>query len=187
MPDWITSFGYLGFFIGAILEGELVLLTAVQTARMGYLNVYLALTCVFAGTVAVDWSCYLIGRHRGRSFIERSEKLQRKFERMQRLFENKGSFLLFVYRFMYGFRIVLPVLFGVSNVHPIRFATYSLASTLLWVVSFGLLGYHFAGWVLSAVQEVQTWWWLAAIPLAVLGLVFAYRRPSEKATSGDSV
>lgn len=175
MSDWITQLGYLGAFLGAFVEGEILLLTAVQTARMGLLDLYGVLGCFFAGTLAADWTFFLIGRYRGRAYIASSRKLGRQFIRMKQLFVRKGGILLFAYRFMYGFRIILPVLFGVYKVRFLHFAICSLISTSIWVGVFGYLGYHFSTWLQQQMQQWSAYSWIFWLVL-LLGAVLVFLR-----------
>jgi membrane protein DedA with SNARE-associated domain len=47
---------------------------------------------------------------------------------------------MLAYRFMYGFRVVLPLVFGMSEIPTRRFALFSLISTALWLSALGMLG-----------------------------------------------
>ncbi len=183
MADWLVSLGYLGAFIGAFLEGEIVLLSALQAVRMGYLNLVGILISFFAGTVAADWFFYLTGRHRGRAFLERHPRMHRPFQKMERQFNKWGDFLLLTYRFMYGFRVVLPLLFGLSGVKPLRFALYSLIGTAVWISFFTILSFFFTGLVMEAIGLLQSWSWaLLLIPIGTATAVWWYRkhyRPSS--------
>lgn len=187
MADWLVSLGYLGAFIGAFLEGEIVLLSALQAVRMGYLNLSGILISFFAGTVAADWFFYLTGRHRGRTFLERHPRMHRPFIKMERQFNKWGYFLLLTYRFMYGFRVVLPLLFGLSGVKPLRFAFYSLMGTALWISFFTVLSLFFTGLVMEAIHLLKSWSWaLLLIPIAIATVVWWYRKHYSSSPTNES-
>lgn len=96
---------------------------------------------------------------------------------MERLFAHRGKVLLFLYRFMYGFRIVLPLLFGLSNVPIAQFALYSLTSTIVWIFIFSLLSYFFSGLLLHLIQELQSWGWIILVlPVLILTLAWVYKK-----------
>ncbi len=158
MAEWISSLGYLGAFLGAVLEGEVAFVTALQATRMGYLDFYYVLLAVFLGAQAVDWSLYLAGKRGGQAAIERRPKLKPRFEQMAGVVEQRSTLLLLGYRFMYGFRIVLPTLFGVVKISTRRFALFSFISTLLWVLIVGNLGFFFSGPLLSGLAKLQAYW-----------------------------
>jgi membrane protein DedA with SNARE-associated domain len=156
MAEWIESLGYIGAFLGAVVEGEIAFLTAVQATKLGYLNFYYVLLAVFLGAQLVDWSLYLAGKRGGQAAIDSRPKLKPRFAKMSEAVEQRSTVLLLAYRFMYGFRIVLPTLFGVAKVPVQRFALFSFISTLLWVLIIGNLGFFFSGSLLYAIKHIQT-------------------------------
>jgi membrane protein DedA with SNARE-associated domain len=187
MSDWLVSLGYLGAFIGAFLEGEVVLLSALQAVRTGYLNLGGILLSFSMGTLAADWFFYLTGRHRGRTFLERRPRMHRPFIKMERQFNKWGYFLLLTYRFMYGFRVVLPLLFGLSGVKPLRFAFYSLMGTALWISFFTVLSLFFTGLVMEAIHLLKSWSWaLLLIPIAIATAVWWYRKHYSSSPTNEN-
>ena len=133
MIEWLLSLGYLGAFIGVILEGEILLLSVLQTANLGYTNLYGIIVAAFLGTLLGDWFFFLTGRRRGRAFLENRPKLQAKFQKANRMVEKNSTWLLLSYRFIYGFRVILPLSFGISAIPLRKFAIFSLISTILWL------------------------------------------------------
>lgn len=146
MTEYLASLGYLGAFLGAAVEGEILLLTLLQTAQLGYTNYLGILVAGWFGTFCMDWFLFLNGRYQGRSFVTGRERLTRQLDRMESYFSNHGWWLLLLYRFIYGCRIVLPLLFGIMGIPPKQFMVYSLISGLLWISLIGLAGLYVSEW-----------------------------------------
>lgn len=144
---------YLSIFAGAVLEGELVYISAIQAAQAGYVDLYGAIAAFFLGTFCTDWFYFLTGRKQGRRYLDRNEKLQLKAAKIDHLLANYGTLLLLSYRFIYGFRIVLPLLFGASKLSSRRFLLFSLLSTIIWVSIYGWIGYYFTNWLLEQLKS----------------------------------
>lgn len=180
MAEWVSSLGYFGAFLGAVLEGEVAFLTVIQASRLGYLNFYYVLLAVFLGAQAVDWSLYLAGRKGGQAAIDCRPKLQPRFNQMAVAVEQRSTLLLLAYRFMYGFRIVLPTLFGVAKIPVRRFAIFSFISTLLWVIIIGNLGFFFSDTLLYGLSQLKTYW-PALLTIAILAgfLTYYFQRQSS--------
>lgn len=149
----MNPLAYLSIFAGAALEGELVYISAIQAARAGYVDLTGAIIAFFLGTFCTDWFYFLTGRKQGRRFFERNEKLQRQAARIEHLMARHGTLLLLSYRFIYGFRIVLPLLFGMSSISRQRFLWFSLLSTSIWVSVYGWIGYYFTHWLLEQLKS----------------------------------
>lgn len=144
---------YLSIFVGAVLEGELVYISAIQAAQAGYVDLAGAVAAFFLGTFCTDWFYFLTGRKQGRRYLERNEKLQLKAAKIDHLLARYGTLLLLSYRFIYGFRIVLPLLFGASKLSSRRFLLFSLLSTSIWVTVYGWIGYYFTNWLLEQLKS----------------------------------
>lgn len=153
--EWLQSLGYLGAFIGAVMEGEIVLITFIQLARLGYLNLPLVIGMFSLGTLVTDWACFFIGRKNGRKYITNHPKLSPQFEKMDRLMNKRKQLLLLTYRFMYGFRFILPILFGFSSVSIRQFIFYSVLGNIVWVSCFASLGYFFSELALDYLEQIQ--------------------------------
>lgn len=149
----MNPLAYLSIFAGAALEGELVYISAIQAARAGYVDFYGAIAAFFVGTFCTDWFYFLTGRKQGRRFFERNEKLQQQAARIEHLMARHGTLLLLAYRFIYGFRIVLPLLFGMSTLPKQRFFWFGLLSTSIWMTVYGWIGYYFTHWLLEQLKS----------------------------------
>lgn len=179
MTDWLISLGYLGAFIGAFVEGELILFTVVQTARSGYLTLAGVVASFFIGTLIADWFFFLTGRYRGRTYLGKYKRLQKPLANMETLFAQKGRALLFGYRFMYGFRSVLPLLFGLSNISIAEFALYSLVSTSVWITFFTIVSYYFSDLFLQLSSVLTLWGWILVFVL-ILALGWLFYKQKQK-------
>ena len=178
IPEWVESMGYLGVFLGAALEGEILLLTFVQLGRLGYINLYITVFIFGLGTLVTDWFFFLAGRKQGRRFFDKRPKMKAKLEQMDSILQKRQRFLLTFYRFMYGFRVVLPVLFGLSRISLKHFAVYSIVGTVVWVASFSLAGYYFAEWIFEHLEWLKSNLWILFIVLGSVVLIIWRLRKS---------
>ncbi len=166
---------YLSIFAGAVLEGELVYISAIQAAQAGYVDLYGAIAAFFLGTFCTDWFYFLTGRKQGRRYLDRNEKLQLKAAKIDHLLANYVTLLLLSYRFIYGFRIVLPLLFGASKLSSCRFLLFSLMSTIIWVSIYGWIGYYFTNWLLEQLKSGRVLILVLGITLFVVSIALVKR------------
>src|SRR5690242_604020 len=111
--------------IGTFFEGETSILVASSLIHRGIFEGPYTMFFGFAGSFLSDWIYYLIGRANGKYFIARRPKLQTRFTPVQKFFHKHKLQILFSYRFLYGFRILIPVVIGMSNIRPMQFLGYS--------------------------------------------------------------
>jgi membrane protein DedA with SNARE-associated domain len=151
--NWLDPFKYLGVAIGAFLEGEIAYITAIQASIAGQLWWPVMLAFFFIGTHSADWFFYWMGRTYGISYLNRSAHWQKQAQHFQKWLSRHQMLLLLSYRFIYGFRVVLPAMFGIARIPPRRFALMSLLSTAIWMSTYGLLGYLFSTWMLGQIRS----------------------------------
>lgn len=138
---FVHEWGYVAVFLGAIVEGETVILTASALAALGYLNLYKIMVITFCTTVVVDQGLYLVGRKYGPAFFERFPKLRPRSDRAFRLLHRFDKWFILSFRFIYGIRVISPVVIGAANVEHKRFAPLNVLSAFIWTTVSCYSGY----------------------------------------------
>jgi membrane protein DedA with SNARE-associated domain len=95
----------------------------------------------FFGSFVSDWLYFLIGRLNGKYFIAKRPNLKSRLQPTQKFFRTHRLQILVSYRFLYGFRVILPLMIGMSDVRPLQFLGYSLAAGLTWAAMVSAVGY----------------------------------------------
>ncbi len=141
MEEFLRQYGYLALTLGSFLEGETAILVASSLVYTGIFGAPETVFFGFFGSFISDWMYYLIGRFNGLYFIERRPSLKARVEPVHRFFKTHRFQILLSYRFLYGFRVILPIMIGLTGVRPARFLMFSLASGLLWASLVSIAGY----------------------------------------------
>lgn len=169
LKEYLELHGYWVLFIGTFLEGEAILLLAGFLAFQGYLNILGVIGIAWAGSFIGDQFYFYLGRRKGRGLLKRFHFVARKFRGALKLIEKYGNFVAFVSRFTYGFRIVLPLILGITNLASRTFLWINLGSAFTWAVLFSLGGYLFgksASLVLDNVNNYEQY-----LILVLFGLI----------------
>ncbi len=138
---FLEEFGYLALMIGTFFEGETAILIASSLIHQGFFSATPMVIAGFAGSFVSDWLYYLIGRLNGKYFIDKRPKLKSRLEPVHTLFRKHQLQILLSYRFLYGFRVILPIIIGMSRVKPIHFLFFSIAGGLIWASIVSTAGY----------------------------------------------
>jgi len=143
LKEALESHGYWVLLIGTILEGEVILIMAGFLAFQKYLNLAAVIMTAFAGSFLGDQLYFYLGRKQGRILLQRFHFIAKRLREALKLIEKYGSFVAFISRFTYGFRIVLPIILGITRLPPRTFFLINLGSALSWATIFALAGYIF--------------------------------------------
>ncbi len=138
---------YLVIFIGTIIEGEIVLLTAGFLAYNGIVNIYAVMAIAVLGAITGDNLWYAVGRYGGRAFIDRYGKFmlltKERIRRAGEYFERHGRKTVFFSRFIFGTRIGSAALAGTFGMSRKRFICTNAFGAVTWVIITTFLGYFF--------------------------------------------
>ncbi len=173
----IEHYGYLAVFIGALVEGETILVMAGFLAHEGYLNLVGVMAIAAFGGFLGDQFFFALGRYRGREVLTRFPSLQARATRVGLLVLRYQNWLIVFIRFMYGLRVAGPILLGMTPVSHVRFAVVNLLGAIIWATLIGGAGYLFGQAVGLFLRDAQRYQAFALGTILLLGIGFwIYRR-----------
>jgi membrane protein DedA with SNARE-associated domain len=151
----IQTYGYVALLLGALIEGETILVIAGFAAHRGYLSLPLVILIASAATIACDQFLYFMGRIYGQDFLEKRPALHARSVRFRELLQRNQNLVIVGFRFMYGMRIVAPFVIGMSGIARKRFLALNMASGLLWASLFATGGYFFGAALEIVLSDIR--------------------------------
>lgn len=191
IPALIDSYGYLAVFVGAFLEGETILALAGLAASRGYLDFLLVTALALIAGFAGDQFYFYLGRRHGSAILARFPKARARAFQFDALLARWHAPLIVAIRFMYGFRLVGPVLLGMGRVPAWKFLVYNFIGAAIWAPLIAGLGYVFGAVVqglLDDVQDYELWLFLAIAAVGAGGVLLhrlRARRPAARKRSSS--
>ena len=122
----LSDYGYAAVFVGSLLEGETILVLAGFAAHQGYLSLPMIIGIAFVGGTLGDQIFYWLGRVAGKTLLDRLPHATARTRRVNALLLRFDAPLIVGIRFMYGLRILGPIVIGTSSVPPWRFAIFKI-------------------------------------------------------------
>ena len=141
MEEFLHQYGYFALSLGTFLEGETAIMVASSLVHSGFFEGPYTVIFAFFGSFIGDWICFIIGRLNGKYYIERRPKLKARFIPVQEFFEAHRVPVLLSYRFLYGFRTIIPLMIGMSKIRTHHFLGYSVIAGLFWATTVSSVGY----------------------------------------------
>ncbi|EAB8292056.1 DedA family protein [Salmonella enterica subsp. enterica] len=176
----ITHYGYAALVIGSMAEGETVTLLGGVAAHQGLLKFPLVAAAVALGGMMGDQLLYLLGRCYGGKILRRFPRYHTKIRRAQKMIQRHPYLFVIGTRFMYGFRVVGPLLIGASRLPPKIFLPLNIVGALIWALLFTTLGYLggevIAPWLHDLDQHLRHGVWLILAIVLVVGMRWWLKR-----------
>jgi membrane protein DedA with SNARE-associated domain len=127
--------------VGALFEGESVLLSAALVAHQGHLSLPLIILAGWCGGVLGDQFFFFLGYFRGRSIVQRRKKWAEGIDYAAGIVGKHGLLVIVGFRFLYGLRMVIPFALGCLGISKKCFLILNALGALVWATSFTLCGY----------------------------------------------
>ncbi|ECE6745105.1 DedA family protein [Salmonella enterica subsp. salamae] len=176
----ITHYGYAALVIGSMAEGETVTLLGGVAAHQGLLKFPLVAAAVALGGMMGDQLLYLLGRCYGGKILRRFPRYHTKIRHAQKMIQRHPYMFVIGTRFMYGFRVVGPLLIGASRLPPKIFLPLNIVGALVWALLFTTLGYLggevIAPWLHDLDQHLRHGVWLILAVVLVVGVRWWLKR-----------
>ncbi|EAA2982188.1 DedA family protein [Salmonella enterica subsp. diarizonae] len=176
----ITHYGYAALVIGSMAEGETVTLLGGVAAHQGLLKFPLVVVAVALGGMMGDQLLYLLGRCYGGKILRRFPRYHTKIGHAQKMIQRHPYLFVIGTRFMYGFRVVGPLLIGASRLPPKIFLPLNIVGALVWALLFTTLGYLggevIAPWLHDLDQHLRHGVWLILAVVLVVGVRWWLKR-----------
>ena len=143
LERFIDSYGYWAVLVGTLFEGETILILGGFAAYRGYLELPWVILCGSLGAFCGDQVFFFIGRRYSGPIQARFPSWRTRVDRAHAKLERFQTYLIMVYRFMYGFRSVTPFVIGTSHIPTRKFFFLNILAVLLWAFLVGTGGYLF--------------------------------------------
>lgn len=170
---WLKEYGYIILFLWSILEGEIGLIMAGIMSHTGDMQYFMAVFVAGLGGFAGDQIYFYIGRF-NKGFIQRKlHNQRRKFAIAHLLLKKYGWPIIFMQRYMYGLRTVIPMSIGITKYSSKQFALINLISAWVWAAITITPAYFFGAEILNILAVAKQHWYFA-LPVAGAFLYAVY-------------
>ena len=187
LTEFLEKWGYLAVFLGSLVEGEAVILTASALAAAGYLSLPRIMLTAFTGTLLADQGLFFVGYYFGSQILE---WIRKRFPKMvpfiakgEVLFKKYETPYILLFRFIYSIRIISPVIIGSQRVSIMKFCILNIVAAVLWTLVSCLGGYFIGDMVLKRMGLFQQI--LLVVLVLLIGGLLVWRHFHKKKQGGD--
>jgi membrane protein DedA with SNARE-associated domain len=167
----LATYGYWAIFIGCLLEGETILILGGMAAHQHVLKLLPVIGYASLAGMLGDQLLFWAGRYFGERLLPRLHKQQAAIDKVTSLIQHHPTVSIFSVRFLYGMRLVGPMVIGASKVSPLKFACINLVGAVVWATLFASAGYWAGEFLQRALGDLKPY--RLPIALGVVALVVA--------------
>lgn len=131
---FIQEWGYIAVFLGSLIEGESIILTASAMASQGYLDIFKVTVIAFIGTTLADQLLYFLGYYYGDRLFEKFPSLDQPSKKAFYFLHKYDIWFIIACRFIYGIRVASAIVIGAAKIPAKRFIPLNILSALIWAI-----------------------------------------------------
>jgi len=178
----MKEYGYIILFFWGMLEGEMGLVMAGLLTHTGDMNLFMAIFIAGLGGFAGDQVYFYIGRFNKKWVYRKLKSQHRKLALAHLLLKKYGWPIIFVQRYMYGLRTVIPISIGLTRYSGKMFAFINLISAWFWAALTIIPTWYFGEQILIVIHWAKAHWYFA-LPFAALlagGISYYFHKVTDK-------
>lgn len=174
---FLIVFAETGLVIMPLLPGDSLLFVTGTLAAAGGMDITWVSLVLIAAAICGDNTNYWIGHYLGPKVFRRRDGRflnPQHLEKAQDFYARHGGKAVMIGRFLPIIRTFVPFVAGIGRMPYLRFVSFSVLGTLLWVLSFVFAGYFFGN--IPVVKRNLTFVILAIIVISLLPGMLHYWR-----------
>ena len=184
MEDMLTSletYGYVFLFLYSFGGGFVALMGAGVLAFLGHMDLTTAILVAFVANFIGDMFLFYMGRYNKKQVMEYMHKHKRKLALSHILMKKHGSWVVFLQKYVYGIKTLIPLAIGITKYDMKKFAILNLIASAVWALVVGI-GSFMAGEALrSAYEVIADRPYIAPVVLfSIVGLIWWYLSAKTK-------
>lgn len=137
----LEHYRYPIVILGALVEGEMVLILSGAAAYHGYMSLSFVILTAFLGAFIHDHLLFFLGRSFGERLLNFSPRWHRRIEKVSHWIQKYDQYFIMSFRFIYGLRTITPLLVGQSRIRLRRYSRLVSLSALIWAIAVSGFGY----------------------------------------------
>jgi membrane protein DedA with SNARE-associated domain len=170
LSSLLEHYGYAAIFAGTFVEGESMLLLGSFAAHKGYLSMPWVLATAGVAAFISDQLYFRLGRRYGAQLVVDRPRLQSRVAKALAIIDRHAILCVLAMRFLWGFRIALPVAIGMSPMPAARYLALDLIGAAIWASVVGWIGYSSVRIFSATVADFYTYEGAIISALVVLAL-----------------
>ncbi len=148
----LTTYGYIALFLYSLGGGFVGLMAAGVLSYMGRMDLATAMAVAMASNFLGDTLLFYMARYHKKEVLNYFHKHRRKLALSHMLMKKHGSWIIFMQKFVYGIKTLIPLAIGITKYDFAKFSVLNFAAAILWTLIVGI-GSYLAGKPIMGVYE----------------------------------
>ncbi len=164
----LSTYGYIALFIYSLGGGFFGLVAAGALSYLGKMDIGISIAVATVANYIGDMVLFYMARYNKQMIEPYMKNHRRKFALSHLLIKKYGDFVMFIQKFIYGVKTLVPIAMGLSKYSFVRFGILNIPASLIFSLFFGLLSYKGGEQIVSLFGKIKENPWILPLILVVL-------------------
>ena len=155
MEEFIKDWGYIALFLYSFGGGFLGLAVASVVAYSGDLNIYICVLVAGISNFIGSQFLFFLARKNKNYAKDMMKKYGRKIALTHLLMQRYGSFIIFIQKYIYGIKTLIPLAMGITKYSAVKFSVFNAMAATLWAGVIGYLSFIAGEFILSLGEDFK--------------------------------
>ena len=169
----LETWGYFAIAFFAFGGSLFIVAAAGVFSYMGKMDLATALAVATVSNYVGDMFLFYLGKYQKKEIQPYFAKHKRKLALATLIMRKYGVFAIFIQKFLYGIKTLVPLSMALSKYDFKKFGFYNIFASILFVMTIGLSAYYSSEAIISFFNIIKERPWIAPIVLvSIIGLVW---------------
>ncbi len=165
----LSTYGYIALFIYSLGGGFFGIVAASTLSYMGKMDMATSMFVAFLSNYIGDMGIFYLARFNKDMIKPYMEKHRRKFALSNLLVKKYGDWVVFIQKFIYGVKTLVPVAMGFSKYSFLKFGLLNIPASAIFVAFFGFISYQSSEYIIQIASYVKEKPWIYPLVLIAIG------------------
>ncbi len=175
MLNSLSAYGYIILFFYTLGGGMVAIIAAGLLSYAGKLDLTTCIVIAAISNFIGDSILFYLGRYNKQAILPYFKSHKRKLALAQILFKKYGDKIIFIKKYIYGLKTLVPLAIGLTKYSMKKFSIINAICSILWAVSLGLFSY-LAGDLVSRLANYfgDSVFFFPVLMVVLLGIIWIY-------------
>jgi membrane protein DedA with SNARE-associated domain len=178
----LSSWGYIALAFFSFGGSLVVVAAAGVLSYMGEMNLYVSMGIAILFNYIGDMFLFYLGKYQKKEIQPYFAKHKRKIALATLIMRKYGIAAIFIQKFLYGIKTLVPLSMALSKYDFRKFAFYNVFASIVFVLTIGLSAYYSSEAIISMFGYIKENPWIAPVILfsIVGGVWFIMEKMTKK-------
>ncbi len=179
MEEFIRDWGYVALFLYSFGGGFVGLAIASVLSYSGDLNIYVCIIIAAISNFIGGQFLFFLARKNKNYAKDMIKKYGRKIALAHLLMKKYGSFVIFVQKYIYGIKTLVPLAMGITKYSALKFTIFNAMAAILWACVIGYASFTAGEFILNLSEDFK-YVGLFTVVVIFLLITYAFKKIEKK-------